>query len=108
MSRAEFLQGSMVALLTPMSADEQIDYPSFERLVDLHVDAGTSAIVVASTTGEGPTLSLSMSTCTFTGVPFSTQLAGFRSSRGWDRRRPGSHANSPERLSTSRSMPFSV
>ena len=58
MSRAEFLQGSMVALLTPMSANEQIDYRAFERLVDLHVDAGTSAIVVASTTGEGPTLSL--------------------------------------------------
>ncbi|CAB3779530.1 4-hydroxy-tetrahydrodipicolinate synthase [Paraburkholderia ultramafica] len=58
MSRAEFLQGSMVALLTPMSANEQIDYPAFERLMDLQVNAGTSAIVVASTTGEGPTLSL--------------------------------------------------
>jgi 4-hydroxy-tetrahydrodipicolinate synthase len=58
MSRVDFLQGSIVALLTPMSQNEQIDYPAFERLVDLHADAGTSAIVIASTTGEGPTLSL--------------------------------------------------
>jgi 4-hydroxy-tetrahydrodipicolinate synthase len=57
MSRAAYLEGSMVALLTPMFADEQIDYRAFERLVDLHVDAGTKAVVVASTTGEGPTLS---------------------------------------------------
>src|ERR1700740_1665139 len=58
MSRVDFLQGTIVALLTPMSPNEQIDYPAFERLVDLHADAGTSAIAIASTTGEGPTLSL--------------------------------------------------
>jgi 4-hydroxy-tetrahydrodipicolinate synthase len=58
MSCVGFLQGSIVALLTPMSSNEQIDYPAFERLVDLHVEAGTSAIAIASTTGEGPTLSL--------------------------------------------------
>ncbi|SAL30567.1 dihydrodipicolinate synthase [Caballeronia sordidicola] len=50
------LQGSIVALLTPMTPDEKIDFPALERLIDLHVDAGTSAIVVASTTGEGPAL----------------------------------------------------
>lgn len=58
MSRPDFLQGSIVALLTPMSVNEQIDDAAFERLVDFHVNAGTQAIVVASTTGEGPTLSL--------------------------------------------------
>jgi 4-hydroxy-tetrahydrodipicolinate synthase len=58
MSGASFLEGSIVALLTPMISDEQIDFVALERLVKLHVDAGTSAIVVASTTGEGPTLSL--------------------------------------------------
>jgi 4-hydroxy-tetrahydrodipicolinate synthase len=47
-----------VALLTPMTPDEKINFPAVERLIDLHVDAGTSAIVVASTTGEGPTLTL--------------------------------------------------
>jgi 4-hydroxy-tetrahydrodipicolinate synthase len=56
MSHAEFLHGSMVALLTPMTDDEQIDFDTFDRLIDLHVNAGTRAIVVASTTGEGPTL----------------------------------------------------
>ncbi|MGF6781455.1 dihydrodipicolinate synthase family protein, partial [Paraburkholderia sp. GAS334] len=58
MSRADFLQGSIVALLTPMSVEEGIDYDAFDRLIDLHVNAGTDAIVVASTTGEGPTLTL--------------------------------------------------
>ncbi|MDB5836365.1 MAG: 4-hydroxy-tetrahydrodipicolinate synthase [Caballeronia sp.] len=58
MTDSPLLQGSIVALLTPMTPDEKIDFPAFERLVDLHVNAGTSAIVVASTTGEGPTLSI--------------------------------------------------
>lgn len=56
MNRTEFLRGSMVALLTPMTDDEQIDFDTFDDLIDLHVNAGTRAIVVASTTGEGPTL----------------------------------------------------
>lgn len=56
MSFTEFLQGSMVALLTPMTEDEQIDFPTFDQLIELHVSAGTRAVVVASTTGEGPTL----------------------------------------------------
>jgi 4-hydroxy-tetrahydrodipicolinate synthase len=58
MTGSSLLQGSIVALLTPMTSDEKIDFAALERLVDLHVEAGTSAIVVASTTGEGPTLSL--------------------------------------------------
>jgi 4-hydroxy-tetrahydrodipicolinate synthase len=56
MTDSSLLQGSIVALLTPMTPDEKIDFPALEQLIDLHVDAGTSAIVVASTTGEGPTL----------------------------------------------------
>jgi dihydrodipicolinate synthase/N-acetylneuraminate lyase len=62
MTDASLLQGSIVALLTPMTADEKIDFPALERLIDLHVDAGTSAIVVASTTGEGPTLTFKADT----------------------------------------------
>jgi 4-hydroxy-tetrahydrodipicolinate synthase len=58
MTDCSLLQGSIVALLTPMTLDKKIDFIALERLVELHVDAGTSAIVVASTTGEGPTLSL--------------------------------------------------
>ena len=56
MTDSSLLQGSIVALLTPMTPDEKIDFPALEQLIDRHVDAGTSAIVVASTTGEGPTL----------------------------------------------------
>jgi len=47
----------MVALLTPMMPDGRIDGTTLGRLIDLHVEAGTNAIVIASTTGEAPTLS---------------------------------------------------
>jgi 4-hydroxy-tetrahydrodipicolinate synthase len=46
----------MVALLTPMTDDEEIDLDTFDHLIQLHINAGTRAVVVASTTGEGPTL----------------------------------------------------
>jgi 4-hydroxy-tetrahydrodipicolinate synthase len=50
------LAGSMVAVVTPMDADGAIDYAAFAKLVDLHVEAGTEALVVAGTTGESATL----------------------------------------------------
>lgn len=49
-------RGSMVALVTPMLPDGRIDEDALARLVELHVEAGTSALVVAGTTGESPTL----------------------------------------------------
>ncbi len=51
------LKGSLVALVTPMSEDGQIDYECLERLIDWHVEAGTNALVIAGTTGESTTLS---------------------------------------------------
>ena len=51
------LHGSIVALVTPMDAHGEIDFPVLENLVDLHLEAGTDAIVVAGTTGESATLS---------------------------------------------------
>lgn len=48
--------GSIVALVTPMTADGAIDYEALERLVEHHVEAGTDAIVAVGTTGESPTL----------------------------------------------------
>lgn len=48
--------GSMVALITPMDSEGNIDYLAFERLIELHVEEGTSAIIVAGTTGEAGTL----------------------------------------------------
>lgn len=51
------IQGSIVAIVTPMTVDGEIDYPAFDRLVEWHIASGTDAIVVAGTTGESPTLS---------------------------------------------------
>jgi len=51
------ITGSIVALVTPMNADGDIDWPALERLVELHIDAGTSALGVVGTTGESSTLS---------------------------------------------------
>jgi len=49
-------RGSIVALITPMHEDGRIDEESLGRLVEFHVDAGTSAIVAVGTTGESATL----------------------------------------------------
>ncbi len=48
--------GSLVALVTPFDGNNRVDYSSLKRLVDFHVEHGSSAIVVAGTTGESPTL----------------------------------------------------
>lgn len=49
--------GSIVALLTPFEAGgERIDEPAWVRLLEWHVETGTSGIVVAGTTGESATL----------------------------------------------------
>ena len=47
----------MVALVTPMHENGQIDYQSLTSLIDWHIASGTEAIVVLGTTGESPTLS---------------------------------------------------
>lgn len=49
--------GSMVALLTPMRENGDIDYLCLRNLVDWHVAQGTDAILVMGTTGEPATLS---------------------------------------------------
>jgi 4-hydroxy-tetrahydrodipicolinate synthase len=49
--------GSMVAIVTPMTADGALDGPAWERLLDFHMREGTDGIVVAGTTGESPVLS---------------------------------------------------
>jgi 4-hydroxy-tetrahydrodipicolinate synthase len=49
--------GSLVAIVTPMHADGGIDWPAWDRLLTLHLEAGTSGILVGGTTGESATLS---------------------------------------------------
>ena len=47
--------GAGTALIIPMS-EEGIDIDSFGRHVDWQIENGTDALIVAATTGEGPTL----------------------------------------------------
>ncbi|MEE4173931.1 MAG: 4-hydroxy-tetrahydrodipicolinate synthase [Xanthomonadales bacterium] len=50
------LQGSIVALLTPMDSAGRIEFDRLPALLDFHLDGGTGGIVVAGTTGESATL----------------------------------------------------
>jgi len=51
-------RGSLVAIVTPMTADGGLDWPAWDRLLDFHMREGTDGIVVAGTTGESPALTL--------------------------------------------------
>lgn len=50
------IQGSIVALATPMESDGTLDISSLRRLVEFHIEQGTDAIVAVGTTGESATL----------------------------------------------------
>lgn len=50
------LQGSFVAIVTPMQEDATLDLDAFRRLIDWHIKEGTDGIVVVGTTGESPTV----------------------------------------------------
>ena len=48
--------GSLVAIVTPMRPDGRVDFEAWARLIDFHLQNGTSGIVVGGTTGESATL----------------------------------------------------
>jgi 4-hydroxy-tetrahydrodipicolinate synthase len=50
--------GSIVALVTPMLDNGDIDYPGLRRLIDWHIAEGTQCIVAVGTTGESPTVTV--------------------------------------------------
>ncbi|MDQ2778343.1 MAG: 4-hydroxy-tetrahydrodipicolinate synthase [Pseudomonadota bacterium] len=50
--------GSIVALVTPMTADGSIDHAALKSLIDWHVAEGTDCIAVVGTTGESPTVTV--------------------------------------------------
>ena len=50
------INGSLVALITPMDADGNVDQAALERLVEFHIGNNTDAIVAVGTTGESATL----------------------------------------------------
>lgn len=51
------IQGSIVAIVTPMHPDCSLDLDGLRRLIDWHVAEGTDALVIVGTTGESPTVS---------------------------------------------------
>jgi len=50
------LSGSITALATPFTSAGEIDFPAWNRLLDAQLAAGTSAVVVAGSTGEAAAL----------------------------------------------------
>lgn len=52
------LQGSMVAMATPMAASGAVDYAALARLVAFHLEQGSDALVPVGTTGESATLGM--------------------------------------------------
>lgn len=49
-------KGSIVALVTPMQRDGEIDWVALKKLLDWQIESGTAAIVIAGTTGESAVL----------------------------------------------------
>ena len=54
----QVLKGSIVALVTPMKKNGDIDFLSLDKLIEWHISNGTNAIVSVGTTGESATLSV--------------------------------------------------
>lgn len=50
------LQGSLVAIVTPMFEDGRLDISRLNALIDFHIEQGTDGIVIVGTTGESPTV----------------------------------------------------
>ena len=50
------LQGSIVALVTPMEADGTISWQALEDLIEWHINSGSAGLVIVGTTGESATL----------------------------------------------------
>lgn len=48
--------GSGVAIVTPFTNENQVNYDKLAELIEWHIQEGTDAIVVCGTTGESPTL----------------------------------------------------
>ena len=46
------LKGSIVALVTPMESDGEINWGGLKDLIEWHISSNTSGLVVVGTTGE--------------------------------------------------------
>ncbi len=54
--KKEIFRGAGTALVTPMNA-RGVDFEAMERLIEFQLRGGVDALIIAATTGEGPTLS---------------------------------------------------
>ena len=52
------INGSIVAIVTPMHEDGSLDLPTLRKLIDWHIAEATDGIVIVGTTGESPTVSV--------------------------------------------------
>jgi 4-hydroxy-tetrahydrodipicolinate synthase len=57
MNVREQLKGTGVAVITPFTHDNQVDYPALGKLLDFLISNGVDYIVTMGTTGETPVLS---------------------------------------------------
>jgi len=48
--------GCTTALITPMKANQQVDYEGLRRLVDFQIQEGVQGLLAVGTTGESPPL----------------------------------------------------
>ncbi len=51
-------EGAGVAIVTPMKENGEVSYEKLQELIDMQIDGGTDAIIIAGTTGESATLSM--------------------------------------------------
>ena len=52
----QVLNGSLVALVTPMMPNGDIDFNALDKIIDWHIKEGTNGIVSVGTTGESATV----------------------------------------------------
>jgi len=50
--------GAAVAIVTPMNENGSVNFAKFAEIIDKQIAAGTDAVIVCGTTGEGSTLSI--------------------------------------------------
>ena len=50
------MKGSIVAIVTPMHENGEINFNDLEKIINWHVNNGTNGIVAVGTTGESPSL----------------------------------------------------
>ena len=55
MSKQPIFTGSGVAIVTPFTENNEVNYPLLGKLIDFQIENGTDAIIICGTTGEGST-----------------------------------------------------